>query len=174
MTPDRAALPIRIGISSCLLGEPVRYDGGHKRDNLIIETLGRLFAFVPVCPEVAIGLGVPRAPIRLVGDPHAPRALGVDDATLDVTGKLSAYGVRMARELDGISGYIFKSRSPSCGLQGVEVYPYGATAAGLYARAFMDIQALLPVAEESQLADPALRDDFIERVYEYRRRQDLL
>lgn len=165
---------IRIGISSCLLGERVRYDGGHKRDALIIETLGRLFECVPVCPEVAIGLGVPRAPIRLVGDPHAPLALGVDDPTLDATGKLSAYGARMAHELDGISGYIFKSRSPSCGMRGVEVYPSGATAAGLYARAFMDLQPLLPAEEEDRLADPALRENFIERVYEYRRRQDLV
>jgi uncharacterized protein YbbK (DUF523 family) len=166
--------PIRIGISSCLLGERVRYDGGHKRDAYIIETLGRHFEFVPICPEVAIGLGVPRKPIKLVGDPRSPRAVCVDDPTLDVTDKLSAYGARMARELDGISGYILKSRSPSCGMEGVEVFPSVATAAGLYARAFMDLQPLLPVEEEDRLADPALRENFIERVYDYRRRQDLV
>ncbi len=163
--------PIRIGISSCLLGESVRYDGGHKRDSNIIDTLGHLFEFVPICPEVAIGLGVPRAPIRLVGDLHAPRAVGVSNPALDVTDKLSAYGTRMAHELDGISGYIFKSRSPSCGMQGVEVFPSGATTAGLYARAFMDVQPLLPIEEEGRLADPVLRENFIERVYDFRRRQ---
>jgi uncharacterized protein YbbK (DUF523 family) len=174
MNPRGKTATIRIGISSCLLGEHVRYDGGHKRDSCIIETLGRYFEFVPVCPEVAIGLGVPRAPIRLIGDPHAARAVGVDDPTLDVTDRLSAYGARMAVELDGISGYILKSRSPSCGMEGVEVFASVATAAGLYARAFMDLQPLLPVEEEGRLADPALRENFIERVYDYRRRQNLV
>jgi uncharacterized protein YbbK (DUF523 family) len=106
---------IRIGVSGCLVGERVRYDGEDKRDAFIADTLGAAFELVPVCPEVAIGMGVPRPPIRLVGDPLHPRALGVDDPALDVTAPLTAYGRRMAVELDDIGAYIFKSRSPSCG-----------------------------------------------------------
>lgn len=175
MNPRDPAATIRIGISSCLLGEAVRYDGGHKRDAAIIEILGRHFEFVPVCPEVGIGLGVPRAPIRLVGDPQAARAVGVDDPTLDVTDRLTAYGARMAHELDGISGYIFKSRSPSCGVADVEIHQPGlsrATGSGLYARAFMNRQPALPVAEESRLGDAAERENFIGRVLAYRRWQE--
>ena len=112
--------PIRLGISGCLLGQKVRYDGNHQRDSYITLTLRKYFEFVPVCPEVAIGLGVPRPPIRLVGNPAAPRAVGVADPTLDVTRKLTVYGQRMARTLDDISGYILKSRSPSCGMERVK------------------------------------------------------
>lgn len=103
---------IYVGVSSCLLGERVRYDGRHKRDNVVTKILSRVFEFVPVCPEVSIGLGVPRAPIRLVGRVAAPRAIGVADASVDVTDKLASFGACMGRDLADLSGYIFKSRSP--------------------------------------------------------------
>lgn len=165
---------IRLGVSSCLLGERVRYDGNHKRDEYVVRALGAHFDLVPVCPEMAIGLGVPRAPIHLVGDPGAPRAVGVDDATRDVTDRLAAYGHRMARALDDISGYVFKSRSPSCGLEQVAVHAGDraiGTASGIYARAFMDARPLLPVTDEAQLQDPEERARFIERVHAYHRQR---
>jgi len=170
-------IKVRLGISSCLLGQRVRYDGNHKRDDYVTETLARYFEFVPVCPEVAIGLGVPRSPIHLVGSVARPRAVGVDDPALDVTAALTAYGQRQARVLDDISGYIFKSRSPSCGLERVKVYARGAAAprsgTGVYAAAFRAAQPRLPVAEEGRLSDPALRDNFLECVFAYRRWQRL-
>jgi uncharacterized protein YbgA (DUF1722 family)/uncharacterized protein YbbK (DUF523 family) len=166
---------IRLGVSSCLLGQRVRYDGNHKHDRWITDTLGAHFEFVPVCPEVAIGLGVPRPPIRLVGDPGSPRAVGVDDHALDVTKKLATYGRQMGRELDGLSGYIFKARSPSCGMERVQVYATrGArNGRGVYAAAFMAAQPLLPVEEEGRLGEPGLRANFLERVYAYRRWQEM-
>jgi uncharacterized protein YbgA (DUF1722 family)/uncharacterized protein YbbK (DUF523 family) len=168
---------IRVGISSCLLGAKVRYDGQHKLDTFLRDTLGAQFEFVPVCPEVAIGLGVPRPPIHLIGTTEAPRAVGRDDPALDVTAKLLAYGRTVARELDDISGYIFKSRSPSCGMAHVPVTGERGRAQGgrgLFAQAFMQARPLLPVEEEGRLGDPDLRDDFIERVFVYQRWQALL
>jgi uncharacterized protein YbgA (DUF1722 family)/uncharacterized protein YbbK (DUF523 family) len=169
---------IRIGVSSCLIGERVRYDGGDKRDGFIVDSLGAAFELVPVCPEVAIGMGVPRPPIRLVGDLQQPRALGVDDPDLDVSAPLTAFGRRMAVELDDIDAYIFKSRSPSCGPARVKVYGAGkvprAQGVGLYAREIMARQPLLPVEEEGRLVEPLRRDNFIERVFAYRRWKQLL
>ncbi len=176
MTQGFSLMPIRLGISSCLLGEQVRFDGGHKRDTFINEALGRFFEFIPVCPEVAIGLGIPRQPIRLVGNPAAPRAVGVRDPDLDVSDALGNYGMRMGRKLGDISGYIFKKGSPSCGMERVKVYQKGQPGkggTGLYARAFMDQQPLLPAEEEGRLGDPVLRENFIERVFAYRRWQEL-
>ena len=173
----KSALPIRLGISSCLLGQKVRYDGNHQRDGYITLTLRKYFEFVPVCPEVAIGLGVPRPPIRLVGSPAAPRAVGVVDPTADVTRKLADYGARMAHALDDISGYILKSRSPSCGVERVKVYGGRGrvrNGRGVYAAAFRARQPLLPVEEEARLGDPELRNNFIERVFAYRRWQALV
>lgn len=169
-------MKIRLGVSSCLLGQRVRYDGNHKRDVYINDALGRHFEFVPVCPEVAIGLGVPRPPIRLVGSVARPHAVGLDDPTLDVTEALAAYGRRQARALDDISGYIFKSKSPSCGLERVKVYARGTnpqSGTGVYAAAFRASQPLLPLEEEGRLNDLALRDNFLERVFAYRRWQQL-
>ncbi len=180
-TPDDAANrpTIRIGVSSCLLGERVRYDGNDKRDAYVTGTLSRYFDLVPVCPEVAVGLGVPRPPIRLVGDVKSPRALGVHDPALDPTDALRAFGRTMATELSAISGYLFKSRSPSCGMEGVPVYPtVGSRRArkgvGLYAREIMNAHPLLPVEEEGRLADAGLRDNFLERVFALRRWQETM
>ena len=169
---------IPVGISSCLLGASVRYDGAHKFDPYINGTLGHYFEFVPVCPEVAIGLGAPRPPIRLVGDPTRPRVIGVKDPQLDVTDKLEAYGVKMASALTNISGYILKRASPSCGMQRVKVYgSQGNTTkngVGAYARSFMRERPLLPVEEEGRLGDLLLRENFIQRVFVFYRWQILL
>lgn len=162
--------PIRIGLSACLLGERVRYDGGHKRDAWISGVLARHVELVALCPEVGIGLDVPRPPVRLVGDPGRPRAVGVDDPRLDVTARLAAFARGAAPE--DLSGYIFKSGSPSCGLRGVPVYgPRGGVrrASGIHAGALLRRCPLLPVAEERDLGDPARRAHFLERVFAYRR-----
>ncbi len=169
---------IRLGISQCLLGEKVRFDGNHKHDRYITDTLGRFFEFVPVCPEVAIGLGVPREPIRLEGDAGSPRAVGVRDKSTDVTDSLLRFGRRTGRELSDISGYILKSKSPSCGMERVKVYPPGGGAAssrgvGLYVAGFRERQSLLPMEEEGRLCDPVLRENFVERVFAYQRWQEL-
>ncbi|MCB1735119.1 MAG: DUF1722 domain-containing protein [Gammaproteobacteria bacterium] len=164
---------IRIGISACLLGERVRYDGGHKHDHYITGTLGDYFEFVPVCPEAAIGLGIPRPTIRLVGEAEAPRVLGVRDARLDVTEKLIAFGKEMAPKLHDLRGYIFKRSSPSCGMERVKLYteqgmPNGQSV-GVYAREIMQANPLLPTEEEGRLGDAGLRENFIQRVFVYDR-----
>ncbi len=167
---------IRLGVSSCLLGNRVRYDGSHKCDPLIVETLGELFDFVPICPEVAIGMGVPRPPIRLQGQPAQLRAVGVDDPELDVTMALRDYTKQIAPELQNISGYIFKSRSPSCGIGDVQVYDNSgepsSLGVGIFAQALTSYWPLLPVTDECCLAQPEARADFAERVFSYRHWQD--
>lgn len=168
----------RVGISSCLLGAALRYDGGHKRDAYINEVLSHHFEFVPVCPEVAIGMGIPREPIRLVRQGNELRVQGVHDPALDVTEALRRLGRRMAEELKDIAGYIFKRASPSCGMEGVTIFAREGRpvdrGSGMYAWAFMQGQPLLPVEEEGRLKDPALRENFLERVLTYSRWQDLL
>lgn len=171
-SPD---LPIRVGISSCLLGEEVRYDGGHQKDAYLTTTLARHFTWVPVCPEMEVGMGVPREPIRLVGDPAAPRLLGVTSG-VDHTDRMSEFARRRAQELArrGLSGYVLKRASPSCGMERVKVYrderaAPERTGIGLFARALMDAQPLLPVEEEGRLNDPRLRESFITRVFAHRR-----
>lgn len=171
--------PIVVGISSCLLGEEVRHNGSHKRHAWITQTLGRFFDFCPVCPEVAVGLGVPRPMIQLTGAVDDPRVRGTEDPGLDVTEKLAAYGREKAGELTHISGYIFKNRSPSCGVWRVPVWPAKdqpprREGRGAYARAFIETQPLLPVEEEGRLGDSVLRESFVERVFACRRWQDML
>ena len=169
---------IRIGISSCLLGTEVRFDGGHKRDSYINGTLAKYFEFVPVCPEVAIGLGTPREPIRLVRLAEEVRVRGVRTRELDVTQPLREYGRDMAGRLRDISGYIFKRGSPSCGMERVKIYSEGGMpskmGSGAYAEAFMAEQPLLPCEEEGRLGDPVLRENFIVRVFVYHRWQRLV
>jgi uncharacterized protein YbbK (DUF523 family)/uncharacterized protein YbgA (DUF1722 family) len=167
---------LRIGVSSCLLGNRVRYDGDHKRNGYVVNVLARSFQCVPVCPEVAIGLGVPRPPIELVAGPSDIRALGAQDRRLDVSRPLRAYGRRVARELHSLSGYIFKSGSPSCGVWDVKVRGRsrsGATGRGIFADQIMRCLPLLPVVDEVHLADARVRDNFFERVFFYRRWQAL-
>jgi uncharacterized protein YbgA (DUF1722 family)/uncharacterized protein YbbK (DUF523 family) len=162
---------IPIGISSCLLGQPVRYDGGHKRDPYLIDVLGKYFEYLPYCPEVAIGMSIPRPPIRLTGDPSQPRAVGVRNGEIDVTEKLIGYAHEVMAARPRISGYIFKRGSPSCGMERVKIYnekgmPQGSSS-GLYANVVMREMPLMPVEEEGRLKDPVLRGGFVERVYVY-------
>lgn len=164
-TPPR----LRIGVSSCLLGQKVRYNGGHKRDNWIARTLARHFELVPICPEIAIGLGVPRAPIHLVSRAGKIRAVGIADRSLDVTNALTRYGRQMAATLDNLCGYVFKARSPSCAVAGIAVKGARDTHAGLYAAAFLKTHPLLPVEDEERLQDAALRRQFLARVRAYAR-----
>lgn len=165
---------IRVGVSACLLGEPVRYDGGHKRSAVIVELLGARFTWVPVCPEMELGLGAPREPVRLVGDPDAPRML-VSTAR-DLTRPMTEYAQRRARELAAldIAGYVLKSASPSCGLRDVPVWDEDGHSnrrgRGLFAAALAAAWPGLPIVEEGDLAEPAAREDFVARVVTYAER----
>ena len=161
---------ISIGISSCLLGEPVRYDGGHRRNDDILNALGRRFTLVPVCPEVEVGMGVPRETLRLIGDPEAPRMVTTQTG-VDHTDRMLTFARERVRQLEAmdLSGYIFKSRSPSCGMEGVEVYSGGGSQSGrgLFARVLMEHFPDMPVAEERHLSDPALCEAFIKQVLRF-------
>ena len=170
---------IKIGISTCLLGEKVRYDGGHKHDRYITDTLGQYFDWVPVCPEVGCGLPVPREAMRLVGDPEDPRLLTIRTG-IDHTGRMKEWTLRQLDDLakENLSGFIFKSRSPSSGMQGVKVYSESGMPShrgvGLFAKAFMKRFPLLPVEDDGRLNDPGLRENFIERVFVFKRWQEFL
>ncbi|MDF0730145.1 DUF523 and DUF1722 domain-containing protein [Pseudomonas entomophila] len=179
MNPQHISDRPRIAISACLTGQEVRYNGGHKASNLCGELLAAHFDWVPLCPEVAIGLGIPRDAIRLVGDPEAPAVLGSRNPGTDLSGPLRAYGERMADELHDICGYVFMQKSPSCGLERVKVYqddgrPSLKGGRGAYAQAFCARRPDLPVEEEGRLHDPVLRENFISRVYAYADWQRLL
>ena len=168
---------IRLGISTCLLGKRVRYDGQHKLDHFLVDTLGRHIEFVPVCPEVECGLPVPREAMRLVGEPDSPRLL-THKTEIDHTARMQAWAEKrlVSLESEQLCGFIFKSNSPSSGMERVKVY--GGTGmsrkvgVGIWARAFMDRFPLLPVEEEGRLHDPALRENFIERVFVFSRWRD--
>ncbi len=170
---------IKIGISTCLLGEKVRYDGGHKLDRFITETLGRYFEYIPVCPEVEYGLPVPRESLRLLGDPVSPR-LVTSRSGIDHTGGMKRWAEKRLDELahEQLCGFIFKSRSPSSGLKGVKVYtPSGMpsySGVGIFAAAFTRLNPLLPVIDDGRLHDPDLRETFIDSVLVYRRWQEFL
>ena len=168
-TPAR----IPVGVSSCLLGQAVRYDGGHKHDRYLTGVLGRYFEYVAWCPEALAGLGVPRPPIRLAGDPGAPRAVRVADASVDVTDALLAAARRATPEMGALRGYVFKRGSPSCGMERVKVYGTPGKSPrmgrGLFARAVMQAYPLLPCEEEGRLNDAPLRESFVERVFAYDR-----
>ncbi|AMO56702.1 hypothetical protein GZ77_03030 [Endozoicomonas montiporae] len=171
---------ISLGISACLMGQKVRYNGDHKKSSYCTNLLSQYFDFVTVCPEVGIGMSIPRKPIRLVGDIHHYRVKGTDDPTLDVTDQLYDYGKQKATELDTISGYILMQKSPSCGMERVKVYhengsPLGRSEPGMFAKALMETRPLLPVEEEGRLHDPVLRENFINRVVAYHHwHQDVL
>ncbi|MEQ1528658.1 MAG: DUF523 and DUF1722 domain-containing protein [Methylococcales bacterium] len=168
---------IPIGISSCLLGENVRFDGGHKRDAYITGTLGEYFDFQPFCPEMGIGLGVPRPTIQLVKQDQIIRCVGVKNPDLDVTEQLREHARQLKDKHAHLCGYIFKKDSPSCGTAKVKVYNNGIPhreGAGIYAQEFMRLNPLLPVEEEGRLGDAGLRENFIQRVYVLHRWQRLL
>lgn len=175
----RQSRPIRVGISSCLLGNAVRYDGGHKRDRYLTDTLSCFFEWVPVCPEVEMGLGTPRETLRLEGDPETPRMVFAKSRE-DQTARMQAWA---KTRLDGLArldlcGYILKSDSPSCGMERVRVYGSGGipskNGVGIFARALMERLPLLPVEEEGRLHDLPLRENFVERVFCCRRWRDLV
>lgn len=169
---------IYIGVSSCLLGEKVRFDANHKEQQLLTQTLSKIFEFVPVCPEMAIGLGVPRTPIHLVGDKDKQRVVNVRDPSIDVTDKLVSFGSQTVKALDYISGYIFKKGSPSCGLFNVKIYKSETqvlnNGIGLFAKEIINANPLLPVEEEGRLKDDKLRANFLQRVEIYHRWQQLV
>lgn len=170
---------ITIGVSSCLLGEQVRYDGGHRHDRYITDSLGTFFSFVPVCPEVGCGMPTPREAMRLEGDPLAPRLM-TRISRIDRTDLMLSYCAAKVKELEDkdLSGFIFKKDSPSSGLFRVKIY--GADAMpkkigrGLFADAFVRHFPQLPVEEAERLNDAALRENFIERVFSYRRLKNFL
>lgn len=171
---------IRIGVSACLMGEKVRYDGQHKRDSYITGTLSNWFEFIPVCPEFELGLGVPRETMRLEGDPEQPRLM-TNKTRKDLTEPMLAWCDKRVAELEKehLCGFIFKSKSPSSGMERVKVYPIGGgmplnKGRGLFANAFMQHFPLLPVEEEGRLNDPGLRANFIEQVFTFRRWREML
>ena len=170
---------IRLGISACLLGQNVRYDGGHQLDRFLRDTLGQFVDYVPVCPEVEMGLPIPRETLRLVGDPKGPR-LVFSRSGEDVTERMTAWGQKrlFALEKEDLCGFIFKGRSPSSGMERVKLYDRSGvpakTGVGLFARMFMDHFPLLPVEEDGRLHDPRLRENFIEAIFTFRRWRDLL
>jgi uncharacterized protein YbbK (DUF523 family) len=165
---------IKIGISSCLLGKNVRYDGGHKLDRYITDTLGKYFEWLSVCPEVEYGLSVPRESMRLVGDPEAPRLI-TGKTGIDHTEGMLKWTENKLREIEKeeLCGFIFKSRSPSSGIAGVTVYTSAGMpsrkGSGIFAGAFMRHFPLIPVIDEGRLHDPALRENFIERIFIFKK-----
>jgi uncharacterized protein YbgA (DUF1722 family)/uncharacterized protein YbbK (DUF523 family) len=167
-----------IALSSCLAGEPVRFDGAHKRDNWLLEQLGQYVDYRTYCPEVAIGLGIPRRPIRLVAVAGETRVRGVVDPSLDVTERLQNYAFDTLPNLGDISGYVFKSKSPSCGVFRVKRYNVKGHPDGSGRGAFAEVIAQhlpdLPIEEEGRLCDAGLRENFVNRVFAYRRWQNLL
>lgn len=165
---------IPVGISACLMGQPVRFNGGHKQSKFCKDTLSEYFDFRSVCPEVGIGMSTPRQAIRLVSasaNDTEVRAVGSDDSDLDVTDDLEAYARRQAEKLSDVCGFIFMQKSPSCGVYGVKRYlPNGysqGSTQGIFARVFTEINPLIPVEEAGRLNDSALRENFMMRVFAF-------
>jgi len=173
------ASPIRVLISACLLGEKVRYDGGHKRDAFLVETLGKHVQWVPVCPEVESGLPTPREPMRLAGDPASPRLVALKSG-IDHTERVMRWVRDKIRELESMDlcGYVCKRNSPSCSGRGrIEVFgdasPNAKSGTGLFTKTFMEHFPLVPVEEEGRLRDPVPREMFLEKAFALRRYRDL-
>lgn len=169
---------IRVGVSSCLLGEEVRWDGGHKRDRYLTDVLAPYFEWVPVCPEAEVGMGIPRPPVRLERAGDGVRMVDPKSGK-DWTTAMERHSARRVRGLEarGLSGYVLKRGSPSCGMERVRVYGKGGMprrdGVGLFARTLRERFGNLPVEEEGRLNDPTLRENWIERVFAYRRLQGL-
>jgi uncharacterized protein YbbK (DUF523 family) len=165
---------IRVGISACLLGQKVRYDGGHKRNDPLLDFLGTHVVWVPVCPEVEMGLGTPRPPMRLVRVKAGIRMITIE-TRVDHTTTLETWAETRLDELARatLCGYVLKKDSPSCGVQGVKVFDetgkYTSAGRGLFAEALLRRWPQLPVEDEGRLADPRIRQDFLQRVLRYRR-----
>lgn len=170
---------IRLGISSCLLGNKVRYDGGHQHDRFLTDTLGQYVEYVAVCPEVECGLPVPRESLRLVGDPDNPR-LVTSRSGVDQTERMKKWASVRLKELEKeeLDGFVFKRMSPSSGMERVKVYTEGgmpsSKGVGVFARAFMEHFPHLPVEEDGRLHDPVLRENFIQRIFVHKRWRTLM
>ena len=176
---DGSGEPIRIGISTCLLGQKVRFDGGHKHDRYLTGTLGQYFEWVPVCPEVEVGLPIPRPTLRLEMHDGQLRLFMPKEAR-DLTRPMRAYAKTRVKELEdeNLSGYLLKKASPSCGMERVRVYqgegrPPNRNGRGLFAEALLDRFPNLPVEEEGRLHDPPLRENWVTRVFAYHRLGEL-
>jgi len=170
---------IRIGISSCLMGNNVRYDGGHKLDHYLRDTLGQLIEWVPICPEAECGLSIPREPMGLVGDPDSPR-LVTRDTGIDHTDRMLRWAQKRlaALEAECLCGFVFKARSPSCGVHDAKLSaqsgkPVG-NRAGLFAESVMARFPRMPVQDEEGLHDPTAQEKFIRQAFAYSRRQALM
>lgn len=168
-----------IGISSCLLGEKVRYDGGHKLSYYLKSTLGQIVRWIPVCPEVGCGLPVPREAMKLVEDPSYPRLVS-EDRSVDHTEKMCGWIVKELQKLEkeDLSGFIFKSRSPSSGLLNVRVYSTGGRSyrmgMGLFALAFTKRFQAIPVEDDERLHAPGIMENFIERIFVFKKWKHIL
>lgn len=166
----------KLGISACLLGQKVRFDGGHKREQFLTDLFGRFVEWIPICPEVEVGMGVPRESVRLVGTLANPRMIA-EKSGRDWTAAMNHYAAKRLRELaePSLSGYVLKKNSPTCGMERVRVYNSRGMperqGRGLFAAALMKQWPLLPVEEEGRLYDLKLRENFIERVFAYHRWQ---
>ncbi len=166
----------KLGISACLLGQKVRFDGGHKREQFLTDLFGRFVEWIPICPEVEVGMGVPRETVRLMGAPSNPKMIA-ERSGKDWTAAMNQLAAKRLRELVviNLSGYVFKKNSPSCGMERVRVYSSKGMperrGRGLFAAAVMNQWPLLPVEEEGRLNDLKLRENFIERVFAYHRWQ---
>ncbi len=166
----------RIGVSLCLLGEEVRYDGGHKKDPFLTEILSPYVEWMPVCPEMEIGMGVPRESVQLVNSDSSIRMLGVRSRK-DWTDPMIAFSSLRAKQLHGLHAFIFKKDSPSCGMERVRVYSGKSVTKngrGIFADAVIRTHPLLPVEEEGRLHDPVIRENFVERMFCYQRLTNLL
>ena len=165
---------MRLGVSACLMGDEVRYDGGHRRDRYVMEVLGKYFTLVKVCPEVGVGMSTPRETVRLEGSADAPRMIASETGS-DWTVRMNRWSRTRVRELKGedLCGFVFKKNSPSCGVFGVKVYDDkgrpGESGSGLFALEFRRKNPLAPVEEEGRLEDLVLRENFLERVFAYHR-----
>ncbi|MCW8859935.1 MAG: DUF523 and DUF1722 domain-containing protein [Deltaproteobacteria bacterium] len=170
---------IRLGISSCLLGAKVRFDGGHKLDRFLTETLGHYVEYVPVCPEVEVGLPTPRDSLRLTGTPESPR-LVFPKTGEDITERMTVWAKQRVTQLEkeNLCGFVFKAKSPSSGMERVRLYDKNGvpnkTGVGLFAGIFMEHFPLLPVEEEGRLHDPRLRENFIENIFVLKRWRETL
>lgn len=170
---------VKVGISSCLLGERVRYDGGHKLDRYITETLGQYFEWVSVCPEVEYGLPVPRKAMRLEGDPDSPRLVTIHTG-IDHTEGILKWAKKRLKDLEQekLCGFIFKSRSPSSGIGGVKIYTTSGIprckGVGIFGGAFIRYFHFIPVIDDGRLHDTQLRENFSERVFVYKRWQEFI
>lgn len=176
---EKPGITLKIGVSTCLLGENVRWNGGHQLNTFIKDVLGTVMEFVPVCPEVECGLGVPREPLRLTGDPESPR-LVFRKSGEDITERMTAWTEERIKELEkeDLCGFIFKNKSPSSGLYRVKVYNEKGNPVnkgrGLFARAFVRAFPRVPVEEDGRLSDAGIRENFIERIFVFRRWRDVL